>query len=63
MKLFSECFTVEDWIKYYSDATRQELNNSYHYLTQYGAMSESEENRLQAVKTLLDEEYDNRYYD
>lgn len=61
--LFSDCTTLEDWMEYYSDATRNELKNAYIYLTDYGAFGESEENRLQAVKTLMSEENDWRFHD
>lgn len=63
MKLFSDCTTVEDWVEYYKDAYRDELKNAYIYLTEYGTMTESEENRLQAIKTLMSETNDWRYFD
>lgn len=59
---FTDCYTVADWIEYYTDATRNELKNAYEVM-EGKYLDEVEQNRLQAVKTLLDERNDNRYYD
>ena len=60
--LFSDCTTLDDWMSYYSDATRNELRAAYDSMVGY-VLNESEENRLQAVKTLMSETNDWRFHD